>query len=194
MRKKYVIIGLIVVSVLIIIISITIMALKNSTIEYSENGQPIIVTGEGVLEENEGENAPTVIPEDNENDNPEENSEGEILTDENVELSTQKWIKMFGESDEMVKKFDEILYKYYDKERIDRILEDMDRESQVIDDMTGVPKFPSGGRDLLMTVVDIVLNRNPIEEDAQILRDISRQIVSFYDIDDPELEEKIIGL
>lgn len=158
------------------------------------NGKPIIVAGEEIPEELIGEEVALMIPPKT-NTVPKNEVIGNIteeinvvVPDSNVDKEIELKIQKYKELEE---DFDRIMYKYHGKEKIDKILVDMNNENSEID-----YGFPESGKTLLYCVIEIFDTMNPTEEEKQVLREFSQMMVvgNSNKIDDEELIEKINDL
>lgn len=196
-KRKVIIVSLVIILVLCII---PIMTFANKTfIMYnSDNGKPIVAYDQEVPEELVGKEVSVQIPATQ----PQVIDETEEVIDEEVnvlskerdiqEYSEQAIKAQYEEHQNLVNNFQQILYKYHGKEKMDKLYSALNANNN--DEIISDYEFPEEGKILLQYVIDVFDTMNPTEEEKDILREYSQNIVNFNEIDDKDLVNKILNL
>ncbi len=195
-KRKVIIVSLVIILVLCII---PIMAFANKTfIMYNpDNGKPIVAYDQEVPEELVGKEVSIQIPATQSQviDEAEEviDEEVNVLSKErNIQEYSEQEIKaQYEEHQNLVNNFKQILYKYHGKEKMDKLYSDLNANNDVV---ISDYEFPEEGKTLLQYVIDVFDTMNPTEEEKDILREYSQNIVNFNEIDDKDLVNKILNL
>ncbi len=195
-KRKVIIVSLVIILVLCII---PIMAFANKTfIMYNpDNGKPIVAYDQEVPEELVGKEVSIQIPATQSQviDEAEEviDEEVNVLSKErNIQEYSEQEIKaQYEEHQNLVNNFKQILYKYHGKEKMDKLYSDLNANNDVV---ISDYEFPKEGKTLLQYVIDVFDTMNPTEEEKDILREYSQNIVNFNEIDDKDLVNKILNL
>ncbi len=189
MRKRIIIIGIIII--VLMLIPFTVKASKN-LIKHDDNGKPYIYGGEEVPEELKGKEGSIVVPLHPDN-NEIEVQEEEELASGNMEEAFAELDARIAKIEETDRKFDEILFKYYGRDEIEKIKERMRNEGIHGDygDVNSITFSPSC-KELLWNAVNIY-NTTSIQEEKNVIKEFCQDMVNCNrrEIDDQKLIQAV---
>ncbi len=198
MKKRKTIIISIVVILVLCIVPVIVSASKNLIMYNPDNGRPIVSYNQEVPEELIGKEVSIQIPANQQvvdETEPEEDIQEEVNVlskKRNIQEDSEEEIQaQYAEHQNLVNSFKEILYKYHGKEKMDKLYSDLNANNT---DVISNYEFPEAGRTLLQYVVDIFDTMNPTEAEKNILRQYSQDLVKINEINDEDLENRILNL
>ena len=197
----------IIISILVtvILVGLTIPAIKvvaTRNIEYFDE-KPVIHAGESIPNDIHGDFVYAVPSSNSELDRLNNGTETPLIkeeiympTEEEIERGLDNIEVKLEEIKRLERRFDEIMDKYYGKEEMDKIRKGMNEESAFTSEgfFEGIPKLGENGKILLQYALELIDTKNLNNEEKEIIKSMIQGLVMNNDIQDKELEERILGL